>query len=73
MYRDILACNRDNKHQVPANAIKAQLKRFEPTPKGLEKRVVIIGELPNRYVKFFRWLLELFELLEFIFQDQLRL
>ena len=56
VYRDILACIRDNKHQVPANAIKAQFKRFEPTPKGIEKRVVIVGELPNRFIRFVRWL-----------------
>jgi hypothetical protein len=55
VYRDILACIRDNNHGVPSNAIKEQFKRYEPTPKGLNTRMVVIGELPNRLTRLFRW------------------
>jgi tRNA uridine 5-carbamoylmethylation protein Kti12 len=56
VYRDILACIRDNNHRVPSNVIKEQLRRFEPTQKGLNTRVVIIGQLPNRLTRLFRWI-----------------
>ncbi len=56
VYRDILSCIRDNIHGVPVNAIKEQFKRFQPTPDRLNSKVVVVGELPNRLTRFFRWI-----------------
>ena len=56
VHRDILTCIRENKHKVPASAIKAQYKRFEPTPSRFNVQIVRIGKLPNRLTRLYRWL-----------------
>lgn len=52
--RDILDCINVNQHKVPANSIKAQYERFEPTPKVFTTKIIVIGQLPNRWVRLYR-------------------
>jgi hypothetical protein len=54
--RDILACIKENKHRVPASAIKAQLNRYERTPPIYKTRIITVGKLPNLVTRFYRWL-----------------
>ena len=56
VHRDIMACIRENVHQVPANIIKAQYKRFQKTPTKFNVQIVKIGKLPNRLTRLYRWL-----------------
>ena len=56
VHRDIKDCITENKHKVPVEIIKAQYKRFKPTPQALNPRIIIVGKLPNQWIKFKRWL-----------------